>query len=636
MHSANEILNHFWGHKQLRPAQAEVITHLQNQRDVIALLPTGGGKSICFQVPTLQHNGLCLVISPLISLMQDQVKNLNKRGIKAMMLGGAIPYSELMRLLDNCQYGNYKFIYLSPERLLQDMIKNRLQNLPISLIAIDEAHCISEWGHDFRPAYRELGLLKEFFPQTPFIALTATATAEVIADIKTNLFLEDAAIVQQSFARTNIDLQVKYSEDKNFELQQFLHLHPGVSIVYVRSRKLTSNLAAFLNHHGITAKAFHGGMATDTKEQLLQQWQAEEFQTMVATNAFGMGIDKANVRNVIHYQLPDSLESYYQEVGRAGRDGEASQTLLVYDKSDILRLKEQFLQNAPTIAKTKLVYKKLNAYFSIAYGEGQETEHNFNFLDFCQTYKLNTYSTYNVLQFLDNLGIISLAKEFTQRTALYFKISQHELLNFIRTHLEFKELIQVLLRLQGGFFDFKTEMNLRQLQQKTGYSRSKVNHQLRKLESLEIIELTLADQDTTVLFLVPREDDKTINAYSKFIEQFYRNKKYRVDQVIRFLTDTETCKMRQLLAYFGEESTKDCGSCSVCGAKAAHSNSKRKTLNLIYKAVKQLLENDSLSSKEIVTRLDYSEEMILYVLQTMLDRGDIILTNQKTYGLNTK
>lgn len=614
MPTPNAVLKKYWGHSGLRPAQEKAVSHVLKGEDVIALLPTGGGKSICFQVPALLKRGVCLVVSPLVSLMQDQVEGLQNKGIRAMMLRGYIPYNELNRLLDNCAYGNYKFLYLSPERLQNEIVQERLRHMDINLIAVDEAHCISEWGHDFRPAYREITVLRELKPDVNFIALTATATPRVLGDINTNLNLENAHIIRMSFARENIALRIKKTEDKTFELKRFLRENTGTSIIYVRSRKVTLNLQKFLNNNDIPARAYHGGMQTEQKEKLLQDWRAEKFRVMVATNAFGMGIDKSNVRNVIHYHLPDSLENYYQEVGRAGRDSRASKALLIYANPDILNLKNQFLKNAPTPENVKLVYKKLNAYFSIAYGEGQETEHNFNFLKFCQTYGFNSYLVYNILQFLDRVDVLSLSKEFHQRTELYFKIPNKRLYRFLGENKKYKGLIQPLLRMQGGFFDFKTPINLRALRQRAGMPRQKINTLLRELADLDVIDLTLADQDSTIVFLVPRENDLTINPLVPYIKQYYKNKKHKIDEMVGFVEDTQTCKPKRLLAYFGEEKTKDCGKCSVClSNKKGSTTVSKKDLQDIRKKIRCLLKDRDYSSKDLSGLVNSPEELVVYI-----------------------
>src|SRR5690625_3540723 len=637
MLSPNEILKKYWGFEKLRPAQEKAIDNILKNQDVIALLPTGAGKSMCFQIPALMKKGICIVISPLISLMQDQVESLRERNIKAMSLSGSIPFSELIRKLDNCLYGNFKFLYLSPERLQQEIVLEYIKEMQVNLIAVDEAHCISEWGHDFRPAYREIKILKELQPEVPLIALTATATKKVLLDIKSNLELEKAQLIKLSFERPNISLLILKSEDKNYELRKFLLKNPGVSIVYVRSRKLTIQLKNFLNHNGFSAEAFHGGMNSDMKNQLLNDWQTEKFDIMVATNAFGMGIDKANVRNVVHYQLPDSLENYYQEAGRAGRDGKESKALLIYDSADILRLKDQFLKNAPTPESVKLIYKKLNSYFSIAYGEGTDQEFNFNFLDFCHTYNLNTFLAYNVLQQLDQLEILNLSREFKQRTELLFKIPNKELYFFLEHHRYFQPLINTLLRMQGGFFTYKTTIDLKFLEVKTGLSRAEINDQLKKLEALEVIDLTLADQDSTIVFLVPREDNFTINPLIPYIKQYYISKKHKIDQVINFVENDEICKNILLLNYFGEKIKKDCKKCSNCLIKYKPTSSSKNQYQQIQQDIISYLKKHSETDiKQLMIELNFNEVDILYVLRQMLDRNRLLRTPQNTFILNLK
>lgn len=634
MLSPNAVLNKYWGHSRLHPEQEEAISHVMGKEDVITLMPTGGGKSICFQVPALLQEGVCVVISPLISLMQDQVENLRSRGIKAMMLGGTHSFSELIQKLDNCLYGKYKFLYLSPERLQQEIVQERLRELKVSLVAIDEAHCISEWGHDFRPSYRNIPVLRELQPEVPFMALTATATADVLKDIQENLSLQKAKIIKRSFARKNINLLVNETEDKNYELQKFLKKNPGVGIVYVRSRKLTHKLKNFLSHHGILAEAYHGGMKADQKKKLLQDWQEEQFEVMIATNAFGMGIDKANVRTIVHYHLPDSLENYYQEIGRAGRDGLASKALLLYDTADILRLKDQFLTNAPTAEKTKFIYKKLNNYFSIAYGEGQDEQHNFNFLDFCHTYQLNTYLTYNVFLFLDQLDILNLSREFHQRTEIYFKISNRDLFGFLAENPKFKALIHGLLRMQGGFFSYKTAIDIKILQHNTGLNINQINTLLKELKRMEVIDLTLADQDSTIHFLVPREDDYTVNPLIPYLKKYYKNKKNKIDEVVRYIRNEKVCKMKLLLAYFDEAIEEDCKNCSVCFKKYRISNTSSIGKKQLRNLIRAALSEQALTSRQLIAKLDSPEESTLVVLRQMLDNDEIRLSDKNTYSYN--
>ncbi len=620
MKTATAVLQKYWGFHKFRPAQKTAISHLLNQEDVITLLPTGAGKSICFQVPALAQKGICLVISPLISLMQDQVESLQKRGIKAMMLGGSIPFHKLQILLDNCVYGDYKFLYLSPERLQHEFVQTRIEHMDINFIAIDEAHCISEWGHDFRPAYRKIAILKEFLPAVPFIALTATATPRVLNDIKSNLGLEEAPVVRQSFERENITIAIKRTEDKNHELVYFFEKNPGSSIIYVRNRKLSVQLQRLLGYHGFQAAAFHGGMPLKKKEQLLRDWKAEKFNIIVATTAFGMGIDKENVRNIVHYQLPDSLESYYQEIGRAGRDGNPAMALLIYNRADILTLKNQFLKNIPTLESTRTIYKKMNAYLSIPYGQGQEESYNFNFSEFCHTYNLSPSRVFNTLQLFDQLEIIRLSGEYRLRTEISFTIPPRQLYSFIEKNPSFKTLLHSLLRMQGGFFELQTPINLYRLQARSGLGQKEIITQLKKLHQLAIIQLKIADEDTTIQFLSPREDRYTLSLLTPYLKTYQQNKKDKVEAVVHFATDEENCKTIQLLSYFGESRTTDCHHCSVCHNK--YNNEKEQTP----KQIAALLLNElqqPLNSKALVKKLNLEAAIVLPALRELLDQKKI-------------
>lgn len=363
------VLQQYWGYDDFRGSQRKIIDTVISGQDVLALMPTGGGKSICYQVPALAMEGICIVVSPLVALIQDQVAQLKKRNIKAIALTGGIRSNEVNDLLDNCVFGNYKFLYLSPERLQQTVVRERIQQMNVNLIAIDEAHCISQWGNDFRPAYLECSILKELAPQTPMIALTATATPRVVDDIVENLELKEVRIFKDSFSRSNIAFKVKRSEDKLYQLKKYMEKVSGSGIVYVRSRKMSISLANFLVKNGVSASFYHGGIPKSDKEEKLNRWLNGKDRVMVATNAFGMGVDKPDVRLVVHYQIPDSLESYFQEAGRAGRDGEPSTAIILTSKEDADRAKQQFLSTLPDVSFVKTVYSKLNNYFQISYGE---------------------------------------------------------------------------------------------------------------------------------------------------------------------------------------------------------------------------------------------------------------------------
>ena len=409
MKTPRQILSEYWGFASFKPMQEEIITSVLNGKDTVALLPTAGGKSLCFQIPALIMDGICIVVSPLVALMADQVQNLNKRGIKALSLSGGIPYDELNRLLDNATYGNYKFLYLSPERLQQELIQNAIRQMKVNLIAVDEAHCISQWGNDFRPAYKNIAFLRGLHPLTPVLALTATATPEVLDDTIAELHLEAPQVFRNSFVRENLSYQVYGEEDKLYRMEQLLQNLDGTAIIYVRSRKDSVETSQHLNSLGIVSTFYHGGISTMERKERLDAWLSNRVPVMVATSAFGMGIDHPHVRFVIHIQLPESLESYFQEAGRAGRDGQFANAVVLYNKYDKQRVKSQFIETLASPADLKKIYKALTNYFQIPYGEGEFTEHSFNFIEFCNRYKLNTLLSFNALNTLDRLGIVQLS-----------------------------------------------------------------------------------------------------------------------------------------------------------------------------------------------------------------------------------
>lgn len=609
-----------------------MIRHILNEEDVIALMPTGGGKSLCFQVPALLKEGICVVVSPLLALMQDQVNNLNKIGIPALMIEGGISYADLDKTLDNCIYGKYKFLYLSPERLSQELVQERIKLMNVSYLVVDEAHCISEWGHDFRPAYQNIISFKNLHPTIKTIALTATATQKVVEDITTYLDIPNAKVFKQSFKRDNLSINLEKFEDKNYKLQQFLQKYQGSSIIYVRNRKATEEIAQFLSTENFTAAAFHGGLNNSTKNQLLEDWLAEKTQIMVATSAFGMGIDKANVRSVIHYHLPESLESYFQEIGRAGRDGKEAYTYLIYNEADRLRLKNQFLNTLPQVEDVKLTYKKLNAYFSIAFGEGKESFHNFNFLEFCKTYQLHTSKTFQSLQLLDRTSVLTLKKEYTQRIEIKFRVSAKQLDFYLEKNPKYFQLTQVLTRNYSGIFEQFTPLEFKELQYKTGFSRSALKEDLSELKQQEIIELEIVNQDTSVFFLQPREDNSTINPLIPYIQQQYKNKESKINAVLDFIENQETCKMVQLLSYFGEKNVSNCNKCSVCLAeeKKPAKNSYKKELAL---TILKILSRKAYSSRELILLLQKDEKLVLEIIERLHQIEKITLTPDKKYKL---
>lgn len=629
MKELNRSLERYWGFSSFRPLQEEIITSVLNGRDTVALLPTGGGKSLCYQLPGLIQDGICLVISPLVALMNDQVNALKEKGIKALHLSGGISFDELNILLDNALYGNYKFLYLSPERLQQEIVQNYIKQMKVNLIAIDEAHCISEWGNDFRPAYKNLLVLRELHPLTPFLALTATATPEVLEDTISELKLELPAVFKNSFVRKNISYQVIFEDDKLYRTEKLLKTNPGSAIVYVRSRSKTVEISQQLNALGISSHFFHGGLSSKEKADRLQLWRNGHVSTMVATNAFGMGIDHPNVRFVIHLQIPESLESYFQEAGRAGRDGEYSQAILLHNAHDQIQVKKQYLDSLPDISDVKEVYRRLNNYFQIPYGEGENTSHRFNFGSFCQTFSLKPLLTYNALNFLDRLGVIQLSEEFGRKTFVQFLLPSDVLLDYFQNDLQTSVIGKTILRLYGGIFEMPIAINLDTIASRTGQTIELIIQILEKMERDRVIHLQLQTTDAILFFLVPREDDRTINVISREIEAQNKKKRSQINSMLTYVENNQICRSIQLVSYFGEKLTEKCGICSVCLSQPI--GIKEMDLRKLVKTILELLKDGELSSREISETLDQSEEAIIKALKILTDQEFIKISIRNKY-----
>lgn len=628
-YSPQQLLKQYWGFENFRESQREVIDSLLSGNDVLALLPTGGGKSICFQVPGLLKEGICIVVSPLIALIQNQVGELKKKDVKAIGLTGGIKPDELDILLDNCIHGGYKFLYLSPERLQQPLVQERIRQMPVNIIAIDEAHCISEWGHDFRPAYRQCSILKEMHPTVPIVGLTATATTKVVDDILTNLKISQGRVYRNSFARSNIAFSLKHKEDKRYVLLQSLAKNAGSSIVYVRSRKESVALSKVLNDQGEASAYFYGGLTSSEKGTKLNSWLNDTTRIMVATNAFGMGVDKPNVRTVIHYQLPESIENYYQEAGRAGRDGKLSHATLLINANDVNRAKNRFLDSLPSLSFVKTVYKKLNTFLQIAYGEGQEQTFALHFNEFCTQYDLHPSKTYVTLKLLDQNGVLSLFESSEPRSTIMMTAPKEELFKWIAHHPKLKLPLQVLLRTYGGVFDFETKINLFLLAKKTGQNEEQVKNALEKLDTDGMAKFKFIRQDITLTFLKPREDDRTVNAIAQHIDALHRTKRSKFEQMLAYVQNTTDCRVSFLLDYFGEKSTEPCGKCDICTSSTENSGH----LDIKGEILKSLGLRKQ-SSRQLCDLLNFNENLILKALKELLEDKEVVLNADNTYDVN--
>jgi len=624
-----QILKKYWNHDSFRLPQEEIIDSVLNGQDTFALMPTGGGKSICFQIPGMIKEGICMVISPLVALMKDQVANLQKRNIKAIALTGGIKTDELIDLLDNCQFGNYKFLYLSPERLQSDWVLERIKNLPVNLIAIDEAHCVSQWGHDFRPSYLKISNLKTHFPKIPFLALTATATPKVKEDIIKELGLENPKCFEKSFERKNIAYMVFEIEDKLFRIKQILSKNPQPSIIYVRNRRACIDTAVQLNSLGFKATYYHGGLSVKDKNNNMQLWMEEKALIMVATNAFGMGIDKANVKTVIHIQLPDNLENYYQEAGRAGRNEEKAFAVLLTNPSDVAQTENQFIYTLPDKQFLKEVFIKMCNYFQIAYGEGINEQYSFNLNQFCNRYKFPVLKTYNAIQFLDRQGVISLSQEFSEKITLQFIIPSREVIRYMSLNPNDEEILLAILRTYPGVYDMQTNFNLPLIARKSKHNEMEVQNVLEKLKEKNIIDYHSKNNDTTLIFNEIREDERTINRIAKYLENQNQLKKEQFEAVLNYIRKDKVCKSKLILDYFGEKKETNCGICSYCITQ----KKKKENKVSLSDEILSLLKTADLNSREIQIKLNNPSDDVIFALQELLENESILIKPNNKYSL---
>lgn len=629
MSEALQILQKYWKHDSFRSLQNEIIDSVLSGQDSFALMPTGGGKSVCFQIPAMMNEGICLVISPLVALMKDQVANLQNRNIKAIALTGGIRSDEMIDLLDNCQFGNYKFLYLSPERLQSDWILQRIKNLPINLITIDEAHCVSQWGHDFRPAYLKISNLKTYFPKVPFLALTATATPKVKEDIINELGLKEPQVFEKSFARKNIAYMVFEVEDKLFRIEQILRKNPQSSIIYVRNRKSCIEISSQLQSLGFKSTYYHGGLNSREKDKNMQSWMQDKVQVIVATNAFGMGIDKADVKTVIHIQLPENLENYYQEAGRSGRNGEKAFAVLLTSPSDIIQAENQFIHVLPDKKFLNEIFIRLCNFFQIAYGEGIDEKFSFNLNHFCLKYKFPVLRAYNAIQFLDRQGTITLSQEFSEKITMQFIISSKEVMRFMSLNPNDEQIILATLRTYPGIYEMQTAFNLPLIAKKSNHTESQVEAVLNKLKERQIIDYHSKNNDTTLIFNEIREDERTISRVSKYLENQNQLKKEKLKSVVQYISEHKVCKSKLILNYFGEKTNDDCGICSYCIAKKSTTTDMFK----LSKKIIALLKTEELNSREIHNKTKSTSNDVIFAIQLLLENESIIVQSNNKYTL---
>lgn len=617
-----DILKKYWGFEGFRTLQEEIIRSVLEGSDTLALLPTGGGKSICFQVPTMAMEGIAIVVSPLIALMKDQVANLRKRNIKAEAIFSGMSFRDIDRILDNCVYGQVKFLYLSPERLQSELVIERIKKMQVSLVAVDEAHCISQWGYDFRPPYLQIVNLRELIPHTPFIALTATATSEVVKDIQEKLAFRAGKqqLYQKSFVRSNLSYSVLQEENKFGKLAQILTNVRGSAVVYVRNRRKTKEIALYLSKRKISADYYHAGLPTATRDLKQEAWTESRTRVMVSTNAFGMGIDKPDVRAVVHMDLPDNLEAYFQEAGRAGRDGQKAYAVLLYNQQDKEQLERNYGLAFPEIAEIKKTYQALGSFLQLAIGGGEGQSFDFDIIDFAQKFQFHPVKVFNSLKALEQVGLIILTEAVYIPASLRIKVNKDALYDFQLRNPKLDKILKVILRSYQGAFQDYIKLRETQLARSLSIPKTELQRALLLLRKEGIVDYVPQKENPQIIFLQERLpiEDLLID------QQLYHFRKNRyLERVNKAISYAETilCRQQQLVRYFGEDNEEKCGICDVCLGR--HKAEVDKDEFERYKTkIQRLLKREKLSLSEIVDSFtSRHENKVLQVMEYLVDEG---------------
>lgn len=615
MNDYRSILKQYWGYSSFRGIQEEIIASIGSGRDTLGLMPTGGGKSVTFQVPALAKPGLCLVITPLIALMKDQVQNLRRRGIKAVAVYSGMTREEILVALENCIFGGYKFLYISPERLDTEIFRAKLRSMKVSMITVDEAHCISQWGYDFRPAYLKIADVRQLLPDVPVLALTATATPKVAKDIQVRLAFREENVFRMSFERKNLAYIVRRTEDKDGELLHILTQVPGSAIVYTRNRKRTKEVSLFLNQHGISATFYHAGLNNDVKDLRQKEWQTGACRVMVATNAFGMGIDKPDVRLVIHIDFPDSPEAYFQEAGRAGRDGAKAYAVLLYAQSDKTLLKKRIGDTFPEKDYIRQVYEHVNYYYQMAMGDGKGCTFAFNLEEFCHNFKHFPVRADSALKILTRAGYLEYTDEQDNASRLIFTLRRDELYRIEEQDPGTEKLLRVILRSYTGLFSDYAYISEESLAARSGLTRQQVYDALVLLTKRHILHYIPGKKTPYIIYT--RERQNTVVLSKEVYEERKESYEKRIRAMLDYAESNGKCRSRMLLQYFGENNEHNCGQCDVCLEKHASGLKKGEYEDIAHDATALLKENPH-TTQEVIHALPYDEEKILRVLTYLL------------------
>ncbi|MDE5421304.1 RecQ family ATP-dependent DNA helicase [Ancylomarina sp. DW003] len=627
----HKVLKKYWGYDEFRPLQEDIILSVVEGRDTLGLMPTGGGKSLTFQVPTLAMDGLCIVVSPLIALMKDQVLNLKEKGIKAELIYSGQTRDEIDVILNKCLYGNNKFLYISPERIGTAIFQEKLSSMNVCLIAIDESHCISQWGYDFRPSYLKIIQLRELLPQVPVLALTATATPEVVDDIQDRLGFAKKNVFRKSFERSNLSYLVRTIEDKNRYLLKILRKQKGSSVVYVRSRKKCKEIAEFLKLNQLKAEFYHAGLDNAVKDMRQERWRDGVVQVMVATNAFGMGIDKSDVRTVVHLDLPDTLEAYFQEAGRAGRDGKRAYAVMLYSNPDKVKLLKRIKTSYPEIDTIKRVYQAVGNFLQIAEGAGKDAVFDFNLALFCQKFKFNVLQAFNSLKILQRAGYIEVTDDLEHSTKLHFAINRDDLYRFQLENKEQDDFIKLLLRTYTGLFTDYVPVNLDSLAYRRKVDVKILIDRLKDLSQHGIIKYIPRKKTPFIIYT----QERLPLSYLKFTKAVYQERKEKFEEkikaVVQYAESPDTCRSKMLLEYFGQLRAPNCGECDICKEKS--DGLETNMYKNIKSEVKEILAKDESSVDELVELSQFSEKKLLEVIRLMMDNDEVKTTENNKIRL---
>lgn len=612
--SIKEILHKYWRYSEFRPAQEQIISSVLAGRDTLALMPTGGGKSLTYQVPTMARKGVCIVVTPLIALMKDQVDRLRKLGISAVAIHSGMSYSKIDIALDNCVYGDVKFLYIAPERLATETFRLRVQRMNVSLLAVDEAHCISQWGYDFRPSYLRIAEVRKMLPEVPILALTASATDMVTKDIMKHLDFKEEHIIRSSFARPNLSYAVRHTDDKNEQLLRIVNNVTGSGIVYMQSREGCEQVATFLQENGISASYYHAGLPHAEREIRQEEWTSGKTRIVVATNAFGMGIDKADVRFVVHYTMSDSLESYYQEAGRAGRDGKRSYAVMLVASNDSSRISKHFSDEFPPLEQIKLIYEKVCDYVQVAVGDGLYASYIFNIHDFCRREHIHISRVRAALKLLQQNNYLTLTEEVDNPARIIFTTGRDDLYKIRVCQDELDNIIRVILRLYDGVFTEFRSIDEKQIAAISGYTIDKVRELLKRMWQMRIIRYIPANTTPILFFNEERLPTNDLYISPESYTHRLRLTQERFENVLRYIGNEQSCRSVMMQNYFGDTDTTVCGVCDICINKKKEINNKSNSLE---DKVLTLIREQNLTSRELCRLIKHDPQEIASAVEKL-------------------